>query len=215
MLSPPSELVKTGDYKVLDVLCKSVKVPDISNEPIELKYKGHTVKIPGRTNQEQVMEITFYLDENQNIRQLFHEWITALDNRFYAYTSAAATSMAKSKNYFGTILLKARDFDESKREPMNYLIDGVYPISVSGPEFNAGGTNEVIEITVTFAFYRFLSKDINENYDEFDIALDKFGLSPREIGNLESFGQVGNLLSSGLRTINSVKNAFNSIGGLF
>jgi hypothetical protein len=199
----------------MDVLCKTITVPDIIHEPIEIKYKGHNLKIPGRTNQEQTIEITFYMDENQGGRQLFSDWIGGMDDRYFAYTSGQSATIAQSKNWFGSILLKARDFDETKSEPMNYLIDGVYPLSVSGPAFNSGGTGEVLELTVSFAYFRFLSGDTSGAYDDLDAALDVFGLSPAEYSSLGGFGQIGGLISSGIRTINSVGNAISAVGNFF
>ncbi len=215
LLAPPVELIGLGDPKVLDVLCKSVKVPDVTNEPLEMKIKGHTMKIPGRTNQDLTLEITFYLDENHNMRQLFHEWINGLDDRFYAQTSAAAAGVSQSKNYFGNILIKAREFDESKIEPMNYLIEGVYPTSVSGMEYGSGSTNEVQEVTVTFAYFRFLSNDITGSYDNLDNILDGFGISPSAYSALGSFGQVGSLVQSGLGALGNVTGAINSVSSWF
>jgi hypothetical protein len=215
LLAPPPGLVTLGNYKVLDVLCKNVKVPEITNEPIELKYKGHTLKVPGRTNQELSIEITFYLDEFHNTRQLFHDWITAMDDRFYAFSSNQAAEMSKVKDYFGSMMLKARDFDETKQEPMNYLFEGVYPTSVSGPEFNSAGTGEINEITVTFSYFRFLSKDTTASYDELDAIFDELGISPMGYDQLGSFGQLGDLINRGLRSVADISDAVNAIGGLF
>jgi hypothetical protein len=176
---PPAALTSNTKFKSFDVLCKTVGLPETINEPIEVLVKGHSVKLPGRTNQQQEITITFYLDEFHQLRRVFYNWIAAIDERFYAMKSKQSDILwdfiqEDTLNKYGGIILKTRDFAETLFEPMNYELEYVYPTNVSGFEFNSGGTNEVMEFTVTFAYYRFNHieryADVIEDKDDiFDI----------------------------------------------
>ncbi len=216
LIAPPSEVTGAANSKVFDVLCKSVKIPDISMEPIDIVYKGHTIKIPSRVTQEQTIELTMYLDEHHNLRQLFSNWISGLDNRFYAISNIESVNIVKSKNIYGNLLIKTRDFNETSDEPMNYLIEGIYPIAVSGPEYGSASVGEVSEFTVTLAYYRFLSDDTDGNFDDIDTALDTMGESPSDIlSGFGDLGQLNSLITGSSRAIDSIGSAFSAIGNIF
>ena len=212
LIAPPTDIINQANSKVFDVLCKSIQIPETTMEPIEILIKGHQLKIPGRVNQEQTIELTMYLDEHHYLRQLFSDWIAGMDNRFYAITNQNSAVLAKDKNYFGNLIIKTRDFDETTNEPMNYLFEGCYPTTVSGPEFSSTGVGEVSEFTVTLAYYRFLSGNTTGSTDGLDSYLSAFGLSPKE---LSSFGSIGNTISSINSSIGAVSSAFNSVSKIF
>lgn len=171
IISPPPEVTKSQSQETFDVLCKSVVIPPITNNAIEIFYKGHPIKIPGRTVQEQTIQLTFYLDEKHTLRKLFEDWIAGTDDRYYATNSEGSSNIAASKNNFGTLIIKARDFDETVDEPMNYVFDGVFPTEVTGPEYGADMLSAVQEFTVTLSYWRFLSgprQGITSDYDDVD-----------------------------------------------
>jgi len=213
LIAPPVSLNVAGT-KVFDVLCKDVQVPDVTMEPIDLMFKGHTLKIPSRVNQAQTIDITIYLDEHHQLRQMFNNWINGMDDRFYAQTAGTSVAMSQSKDFYGNLILKARDFDETNSEPMNYLFEGIFPISVGGPVFGAASINEVQEVTITFAYFRMLSGDTSGGYDDYDGALSSFGRSAEGIPT-NSFGAIGTLLDTVGRTSNSVGDVFSAVSKIF
>jgi hypothetical protein len=144
----------TGSPEQFDILCKNVNIPNVRNDSIEFKYKGHDIKIPGRTNYDQTLSATFYLDEFHDIRSSIDEWIRVLDGDVI---SGEAPFSERSKNY-GTIQVRAQNFDESADNKM-YTFYNVYPISVGGPEYNTEGVSSVQEITLEFAFSYFIVED--------------------------------------------------------
>lgn len=165
-IHPPMSLVQNFENKVFDVLCKTAGLPETINAPVEMIIKGHPIKIPGRTNQQNSISITFYLDENHSLRQIFYNWIAIIDKRFYGKKSQGATQAYENDDLYGDIILKVRDFAETLQEPMNYEIEHVFPTSVSGVEFNSSGNNEVMEFTVIFDFYRFSHISDDSDYDD-------------------------------------------------
>lgn len=193
-IAPPADIIADLPSRTFDVLCKSVRIPETIMKPIDMMIKGHTIKIPSRVNQEQTLEITFYLDENHSLRKVFSDWIAGLDPRFYAVTSPASINMINTKNIFGNILIKTRDFNETSAEPMNYLIENVYPISLGSINFNSSGVSEITELTVVFAYSRFIAGD--ESPKEADNFLDKIGISPNAFdGAIGTFNQFSTTLS--------------------
>ena len=221
LIAPPPEVLGAADSKTFDVLCKNVKIPDITMEPIDISYKGHIVKIPSRVKQEQTIELTMYLDEDHTLRQLFSDWISAIDDRFYAISTTSSANLYRSHNIFGNLIIKTRDFEESPDEPMNYLIEGIYPITVSGPEYGSAAVGEISEFTVTLAYYRFLSQNIDNAYDNIDEGLDAVGVSAEVSGTSllgaidNTIGFVNDTLSTGAATIGAVNDIVADINDIF
>jgi hypothetical protein len=217
MIAPPSEVIGDATSKTFDVLCKTVGVPDTQMETIDINLKGHTVKIPGRVQQDQTIELTIYLDENHYLRTMFYNWMTGMDNRFPAHSGAASANLVHSRNWYGNLIIKARDFNETTNEVMNYLIEGVYPTAVSGVEYSSAGISEVHEFTVTLTYLRFLSGDTSGQYDDIDNFLDKFGQSAQSysLGDFGGLGQVSDLYNKAKTAYGAVTGAFSSISNLF
>ena len=160
MLSPPSF---TGDSKIFDILCKTAGVPETTNTTIDLKIKGHDIKIPGRTQQQQEITVSFYLSEDHQLRKVFYDWVSLIDNRNPALLSGKTF---KGTEKYGSLVLIARDFSESNTPVEKYTFERLFPTGVSGFEFNSEGVNDVMEFTVTFSYYRFNhTKDTIDNSD--------------------------------------------------
>ncbi len=151
IITLPGLVGSPDDSAMLDILCKSVKIPDISMEPIDIKYKSHTVKIPGRVNQEQQVDCTFYLDEDHHAHQVLTDWIQVMDKYYYDDSDDGVYYQ-----FYGALQLISRDFDESPEKLAIYDFDLVYPTQVSGIEYGANSNSEIHEFTVSFAFARFL-----------------------------------------------------------
>lgn len=172
-ISIPLELTATTNESSFDIMCKTVGVPETVMEPIDILFKGHNLKIPGRVNQQQEITIVFYLDEYHHLRKVFYDWINALDERFYGNKNSTSAGLWSSGDFFGSITLKTRDFAESLNTPMDYYFENIYPTNVGGVEFSTGGINEVMEFTVTFTYTKFSHINSNpEIIDDIDNILD-------------------------------------------
>jgi len=225
IINPPSNLY--NDYsRAVDVLCKSVSVPSITNEPIEIRIKGHPVKIPGRTHQSQTLNVTFYVDEDLKIRQMFQDWIYSLDNRSPVGRNSNTESMSNSNTIdkFGNAIIIAKDFNESK-DVMVFLVEHLFPTNISDMSYGSADKDTILELTVEFAFERFLTKGngLSDSLDNLDNFLDQFGIVPHIGSNYSNSGsnfgsgidRLGNIIGSirsGLGIIGSVGNL---IGGIF
>jgi hypothetical protein len=145
----------------LDVLCKSIVMPSTNNTSQEIKVKGQTVKLPKRSNQVQEITVTFYVDEGYRIHELFHRWINNLDDRFLIPGNTEAPDTKLYNEKYGTILLTALDFYEAK-VPISLAFEDVYPMNVSELTMDGTDKDNIHQLTVTFAYYRYKSvyKDV-------------------------------------------------------
>ncbi len=215
VLSTPPSLKQYS--RVFDVLGKSVSVPDITNTPIEFKLKGQNVKIPGRTQQNQELTITFYVDESLKIRNLFQDWIYALDQRNPVPLNVNSHAMKSNKERFGNVVIVAQDFKEENKVSA-YLFEGVFPTNIGSIEYSGADKDTVLEMTVTFGYYRFITQgDFTENIEGFDEFLNSFGVVANGIGQYFTGinaigGFVSNILngvSRGVTAIGNITNLFN------
>jgi hypothetical protein len=131
LITPPSGLKGGGEFeKTVDILAKSVEIPEITMTPIELTFKGHQLKYPGRVNQTQTFTVTFYTDEYYNIRKMFTNWISILDNRYYVGRSNDTANLVDSNEKYGNMMVIARDFKEEEK-PMVFMFENVFPTNIS------------------------------------------------------------------------------------
>jgi len=158
MISPPMMLASGGE-RAVDILCKSISIPETSLEPIEISYKGHKLKLPGRTNQSQIVTCTFYMDERYDIRRMFQDWLDIMDPSYYAKGPVPSTNSEK----YGDMVVEARDFNESGRVVEQFSFENLFPITVGEMEYSADSKDTVMEITVTFAYYRMIGDSWNQH----------------------------------------------------
>ena len=145
------------DYGVMtqfDILAKSVTLPNIKQDSIEMKYKGHDLKIPGRTNFDQVFSVTLYVDEYHLVRFALDNWIRLIDNQ----SISGENESISREDMYGRLKVSAKNFDEDEitRE---YDFHDVYPISVSTPEYSSEAQSSVQEVTIEFAYSFFESRE--------------------------------------------------------
>jgi ribosomal protein L1 len=208
VLSTPPALSQYN--KVFDILGKSVSVPDVTNTPIEFKIKGQNVKIPGRTQQTQEVQITFYLDEGLKIRNLFQDWLYSLDPRSPVPMNTNSYNLKQNRERFGNLVVLAQDFKE-ENSVSAYMFEGVFPTNVGSIEYSSADKDTVIELTVTFSYYRFITQgDFTENIDDYDNFLDTFGVIPKVISGsvVTDISNLFNDLNNGISAIGSITDLF-------
>jgi len=211
VLSPPESLQQYG--KVFDVLGKGVSVPGIINTPIDFKIKGQNVKIPGRTQQTQEIQITFYVDEGLRIRNLFQDWIYALDLRNPVPLNSNSNAMKSNRERFGNLIVISQDFKE-ENQTSAYLFEGIFLFVVGALEYSGSDKDAVLELTVTFGYYRFITEsDYSEDQEGFDDFLNSFGVIPTSSGQyLSSLSSLTGLDIGGV--FNGLKNGITAFGNL-
>jgi hypothetical protein len=143
--------VTTRSY---DVLCKGVTVPPISNEPITMKYLGQDVPIPGRVTTTNRLQATFILDENHSIYNEISEWAKGMDNLHYNTTTFIQNIQESYiSNKLGEITLTPHTW--ANETNISYTFKGLYPINVSGINFQSDNTSSTMEVAIEFSFLTF------------------------------------------------------------
>ena len=214
ILTPPSGL-STVYGQHIDTLCKSITLPSVEHTPIEFKIKGQNVKIPGRVQQQQHVDCTFYMDENLDIRSLFQNWIYSMDNRNPVPKNSMSQDMYNQHNY-GSMILIAKDFNELS-QPKLYIFEDVYPLSVGDTTFSSEDKDTILTLDVSLSFSWYItnsnSSGLMENITDLDIELDKFGQimysAGYNYGDLSNYGPftgigsrlVGNAIGSMLDNV--------------
>ena len=142
-----------------DVLCKSISIPALRNEPIEVKYKGHNLKVMGKTNFEQTINVTLYLDENHDLFSFVHSWLNAMDKKTIdSEISANSKTGKKTEDLLGNLVVKALNFDENFQKEI-YEFKNVYPTAISELAFSSDTQGSVSEVTIEFAYSSYTVKD--------------------------------------------------------
>jgi hypothetical protein len=149
LLTVPSSLAGISGI-TYDVLCKTIQKPSEVQEPYEIKLKGHTLKVPGRTNQSQELTVTFYVDEFYTIHTMLHKWVQKTDDLNLMGFS--------SDDKFGSIELIARDFNETGAAPARFIFEDVFPLNIGEIDYNTSDKDTISEISVTFAYSRYTVK---------------------------------------------------------
>jgi hypothetical protein len=217
VLSTPPSMQQYN--KVFDILGKSVQLPDITNSPIEFKIKGQNIKIPGRTQQNQEIQITFYVDEGLKIRNLFQDWIYALDERNPVPLNTNSYNLKQNQERFGNLMILSQDFKE-EQVTSTYMFEGVFPTNIGSIEYSGADKDSVIELTVTFGYYRFITQsEFMENIEGFDKFLDSFGVISNGLGEyFEGFDYIGGMVSNALnglsRGVTSIGHVLDSFGNI-
>jgi len=175
---PPA--LRTTFTQELDVLCKTVQLPSAVNEPYEIKIKGHSVKIPGRTQQVQEISVTFYVDEKYKVKSLFQDWVQGLDNRSPVPRNSQSQGLVNASKddkmaIYGEMELIGRDFYESTDKPISWKFENVYPTSVGEIDYSTNEKDTIIEFTVSFAYSRYITNTpiSRETVEDLDNSLNQ------------------------------------------
>ena len=169
ILSLPAALHHRYGEK-MDVLCKAVQAPGITVESQEIRVKGHPVSIPVRTLQNREVTLTFYLDEDYELRRIFQDWAYGLDHRSPVARNSDTASLVNSEDKFGSMILIGRDFNETLNKPIEWKFENVFPINVGEIDFNTETKDEISEVSVTLGYTRYLtntptSREVIEDMD--------------------------------------------------
>jgi hypothetical protein len=195
-LTFPSNFMADIYKPQMDVLCKNVQLPGVGNGAVELRYKGHNIYIPGRTNYGQDLNLTFYVDEKHNIKQGLERWVRMLDPKNLSGEGAEGVPNSK----VGMLKLTALNFDENQQAKV-YTFHNIFPTTVSSPNFGGDSPSSVNEISVTFFYshYYVSNTDLNLVGEVNEFMNGIVNDVTEGIGNL--FGVDGRVIRKGLPAI--------------
>lgn len=154
--------------KRLSILCQTTKLPAITADTVEYKYKGKSIPLPIGYSYGQEWECNFLLDDNHEIKKFFEEWIERYSTRRenVTYTGKEFSNVripgggTFNKN---TIDVKIVQYNfKAEINPYNsnesnatavYVLHNVFPVSTS--DISYGTDDEIETLTVTFKYSHF------------------------------------------------------------
>lgn len=154
-----------------NLLAKSITIPVSKMETIEYKYKGHVVHLPGVVQVDNVLPITFILDENYNFSGVLQTWVEGMDLNHTSSTDAGDKLKALEDKPKGNIVVIGNNWDNSP--VVRYEFQDVYPISVNGPEFSTDSVSSVMDLSAEFAFSHFYINNIPESSGPIESAIER------------------------------------------
>jgi hypothetical protein len=179
---PGTPKIPTGN---ISVLCKGATFPGKTLTTIPFEYKGRTIQVPSHVKYGQTFELTFYLEENHDLRILFMDWIQGFDESYESYYPGAGQSSTNKSNDINvgsvfteslrklgsdlkkmtTVKVSQLDFD-LQNKTAEYIYHNCYPTGVSDITVDSSQVGALLEYTVTFTYSHLIVKQTKgEKYD--------------------------------------------------
>lgn len=198
----------------IKALVKTSQFPGKTNEPIEFKFKGHTIPLKGATVYDNSWSCTFYLTEDHGLKSFFEDWIESLDHQHYSReVKPNVKDFIMEEGYTSTVRIMQKDFTGTKDTAV-YELYNVFPKSIEAIDVDYSEITSISEFTVEFSYSHYhlfpfknpdgtsivqsLVDSVNESIDDFvDENLTALKDQAAEsINNIISFAQskVGGLL---------------------
>lgn len=138
--------------RAIPYFCYAASFPGITSEPLEFKYKGKAIPIPGISTPNQTWSATFYNDEKHGIRKFFKNWIESISPHNYNDTQA--------KIYTQTGLTIFQYDYELKNKTTGCQLIGVFPTNLGDLEVSYENLSQVESFQVEFRYAYFEYFDI-------------------------------------------------------
>ena len=154
----PTDLDTSVSGQVWNTLVKTITIPTTKMETLEYKYKGHTIPIPGRSQPDYVLPVSFLLDENYQLNTALLQWLEAMDKYFNSSTQAIEDLRDNLYKPTGEIKVIGKTWDNASI--IEYSFENVYPISVSGTEYSTESVGSLLDFSVEFSFTQFYTTNL-------------------------------------------------------
>lgn len=133
------DLVTKGSF-----LIKSASLPSVKVEPIEVKYQGRKLKIPGDKSFDE-WKIKVINDADNSVRDFFEKWSNAI-NSHVGNVALSLTPSAFMADWSVEQLSKTGDLISA------YYIVGCWPSEIGEIELSWDNENEIEEFEVTLPY---------------------------------------------------------------
>lgn len=205
--------------KMLSSIVKTSSFPGVSNEIIDLKFKGRNIPLRGQTKYENTWTCTFYLDEAHTLKKAFQDEIESLDAHLFDDVTGVVSNAQNrnARNYTRTMTIVQLDFDGTQQTAV-YNLYNVFPKTVQQVDVDYSEVGKVQEFTVEFSYSHFDSLNVKSSNGSFiDSVKERFlsavdGLIQK--GKEAAIGALSDVIGSArdLFTGSSVGAAFGGIG---
>jgi len=166
----------TSDHHKVELLCTDAALPgsSVATHDVTNDYTGVSEKMAFRRIYDQSMNLTFYVDRDYGVIELFETWIdyiTGNDNRGMSKNRNRNFRMRYPDSYRSEVYLTKFEKDQhsfeasqSKRELLNYTFVGAFPQSITAMPVSYNQP-EVLKCTVAFSFIRYVMERALGNLD--------------------------------------------------
>lgn len=162
---------KRTDTAFLSYRNDSFSTPGLSLATTDIRRYGvgPTEKKPYGVNYQDVT-FNYILDTSQNQHKYFYKWMDGIVNhhtgRYFAEKNAQGMSAYQvnyKKNYATSIMVYSVD-DRLDNDPnrQEVLIEDAYPIFIGDIQYNWAGTDTLIRLPVTFTYYRWEMRNLQD-----------------------------------------------------
>jgi hypothetical protein len=126
------------------ILCKATSFPSKTIGTAEVWVQGRKLPLPGDTTFEEEWEVTFYNTTDHKLRQMFINWMTAIDN----YT----TNRHICDPSLYMIEAEVMQLDCNGGVASAYRFFNMFPANIQAVELDGSQINEVQQFRVSFKF---------------------------------------------------------------
>lgn len=162
--------------KMLSSIVKTSSFPGVSNEIIDLKFKGRNIPLRGQTKYENTWTCTFYLDEAHTLKKAFQDEIESLDAHLFDDVTGVVSNAQNrnARNYTRTMTIVQLDFDGTQQTAV-YNLYNVFPKTVQQVDVDYSEIGKVQEFTVEFSYSHFDSLNVKSSNGSFvDAVKERF-----------------------------------------
>jgi hypothetical protein len=131
-----------ANTELASILCKAASLPASTITPIEVKFRGRTLKVSGERTFEP-WTITIINDSNMEVRDAFETWSNGINSH------EGNISMSTLDDY--QVDMQISQLDSQGVPVKEYNLIGCWPSSVSAIEMSYD-TSEISEFQVTLEF---------------------------------------------------------------
>tara|TARA_B100000287_G_scaffold196166_1_gene185325 strand:- start:2224 stop:2751 length:528 start_codon:yes stop_codon:yes gene_type:complete len=131
-----------GDVELTSFMCKAAQLPQSQISPIEVKFRGRTLKMAGDRAFED-WSVTIINDTDFAIRNAMERWSNGINEH------SANTGIANTNDYFADLIVEQLDRDGSTLK--KYDFRGCWPTTIAAIDLNSETENQIEDFEVTFA----------------------------------------------------------------
>tara|TARA_B100000287_G_scaffold340274_1_gene326666 strand:+ start:670 stop:1533 length:864 start_codon:yes stop_codon:yes gene_type:complete len=159
----------TSDLHMVELLCTDAALPgsSLAVHDVTEDYHGVSEKMAFRRIYDQSMNLTFYVDRNYDVIELFETWIDYIsgnDDRGMSKNRHRNFRMRYPDSYRSEIYLTKFEKDQhsfesqangNRRELLNYSFIGAFPQSITSMPVSYN-TPDILKCNVSFSFIRYV-----------------------------------------------------------
>jgi hypothetical protein len=157
------KFAQNWDNETFQFLCKTAALPASNISPIEIPFRGRTLKVAGDRTFD-VWSVSVINDEDFKLRTAFEQWMNGISKlsdasgatQPNAYMgNAVVHQLGRGYNQGANAVRNSQDGDGSAGiqgvKPLRtYYFDGIFPTSISAIDLSYDSTDTIEEYTVEF-----------------------------------------------------------------